>query len=339
MTSKPAIIPFHPEAIKVDRLDLHTYAATLSETFAIGTVPNGGYVSSCILQAATVHLASRGQTDPLTCHFEFLNRTEVGPVVIVIEDIKLGRQLSTLHATLYQGSLLPQAPWISPASSRKAIVAYFTMTDLRKEKGISLPTGFSLQAPAPPPPPTAGFGALENGTDPFWVVMKPATGTSFNRALDNIVYHVPRRGQTTKSVVDVWVKLACGENFSNASLGYVADCWPYVIESYRPKTREQMVRDKVPFAPDTVFWYPTVVMNLELKKSLADGGKRWLRMRVLAKEIKNGRLDLEVLIFDAEGELVALSQHVNLILGAERNTAGRTGGEGATGQKKGESKI
>ena len=41
--------------------------------------------------------------------------------------------------------------------------------------------------------------------------------------------------------------------------------------------------------------------------------------------IKNGRIDLEVVILDEGGNIVALSQHVTLVLGAERNLAERKG--------------
>ena len=41
--------------------------------------------------------------------------------------------------------------------------------------------------------------------------------------------------------------------------------------------------------------------------------------------IKNGRMDLEVVVLDEEGDIVALSQHVALIVGAERNLADRKG--------------
>ena len=44
-----------------------------------------------------------------------------------------------------------------------------------------------------------------------------------------------------------------------------------------------------------------------------------------AKKIEKGRMDLEVEVRDEGGEVVALSQHVALILGAERNMRGREG--------------
>ncbi|KAK0609589.1 thioesterase-like superfamily-domain-containing protein [Bombardia bombarda] len=316
------LIPFS-DAIKIAQLDSHTYAANLYDTFCIGTVPNGGYVASCLLSAASIHLSSRGQVDVLTSHFEFISRTEVGPAVIVIEDIKLGRQLSTLHLTLYQDALLPHAPFFTPASSRKELLAYFTMTNLSREKGVSLPTNFSLHPPSPSDP---DFALLKDGKDKIWQPLVFAADDAFGyiRCLQNVIYYLPKHGQPEKSIIDLWVRLANpGEKFTAASLAFVADCWPYVVEAYRPKTKEQ--EKDAAFKKDAVFWYPTVVLNLETKKNMGPGGNEWLRLRVQAKEIKNGRLDIEVLIFDIRGDLVALSQHVNLVLGSERNTAGRSG--------------
>jgi hypothetical protein len=304
-------------------------------------VPNGGYVASCILGAAGLHLASAGQKDVLNAHFQFLNRTEIGPAIIVIEDVKLGRQLSTLHATLYQHALLPQAPWITQGSTRKEIAVYLTMTDLSREKGVSLPTAFSLEHPVAAPP-RPDFAALREDRDSHWSRADFPAGSplSYARCLRNCVYYDPRGGQPTKTVIDKWVRLASGENFTAASLGYVSDCWPYVVEAQRPSKKEAEEKrrrgESLPFAPETRFWYPTVVLNLEVKKALPKEGLEWLQMRVQSKQIKDGRLDLEVLLLDEHGDLVALSNHVNLILGSERNTAERTRGDA---DKKPQSRI
>lgn len=292
-------------------------------------MPNGGYVASCILRAAGLHLS--GQRDVLNAHFQFLNRTEIGPAVIIIEDVKLGRQLSTLHVTLYQHALLPTAPWITQGSTRKEITGYLTMTDLSKEKGISLQTGFTLQHPVPAPP-RPDFAALKEDREANWSRYEFRGGSplSYARCLRNCIYYDPRGGRTTKSVLDKWVRLASGENFTTASLGYVSDCWPYVVEAQRPTKKEaaelQNRGEIVPFASGATFWYPTVVLNLEIKKALPEEGLEWLQMRVQSKQIKDGRFDLEVLLLDEHGDLVALSNHVNLILGSERNTADRTRG-------------
>lgn len=48
--------------------------------------------------------------------------------------------------------------------------------------------------------------------------------------------------------------------------------------------------------------------------------------RLQAKQIKNGRYDLEVVVWDEEDEIVALSHHVCFVVSAERNLAKRTTG-------------
>lgn len=84
-----------------------------------------------MLAAARAHLSSRGQTDTFTAHIEYPNRTTAGPAIVAIEDVKLGRQLSTLHLTLWQDGLLPEAPWISPSPvSRRTVVAYTPHTQI-----------------------------------------------------------------------------------------------------------------------------------------------------------------------------------------------------------------
>jgi hypothetical protein len=264
------------------------------------------------------------QPDTITAYFNFLNRSEVGPAIFIVEHAKIGRGTSVLHISLFQHDLLTQAPWIKVGSSPKEIVAYVTNTSFKLETGLSLPTGYSLQ-PAPPP---VDLVQLKKGTDENWQQMK-TTATEYRKAMMNMVYNIPREGNPMKSVVDCWVRLASGENFTNVMLGYVADCYPYIVESWRPPPPSRKstggsdaVAD-APFAWNAEFWYPTLVLNLDVKKALPEAGTEWLFIRVQAKEIKNGRLDLEVVILDREGELVALSQHVNMIVGSERNMAKR----------------
>jgi hypothetical protein len=102
---------------------------------------------------------------------------------------------------------------------------------------------------------------------------------------------------------------------------------------------EAYIHDSNPYNPQTKppsqsparFWYPTILLNLEIKKALPAEGVDWLFVRVDTKQIKNGRLDLDIVILDEAGEIVALSQHVALVVGSERNFAGRKDGGGGNG--------
>jgi len=111
------------------------------------------------------------------------------------------------------------------------------------------------------------------------------------------------------------------------SLGFVADMFPQVVESlqndgdpYTVLDPEQKPKKNVMGAK---YWYPTVVLNLDIKKALPKDGTKWLYCRTSSKQIKNGRLDIEIIIMDTAGDLVALSHHVTLVLSAERNLAAR----------------
>ncbi|KAK3498947.1 thioesterase-like superfamily-domain-containing protein [Neurospora hispaniola] len=369
-SDKPStdIIPF-AKATEIKRLDANTYQANLVDSFCIGagqnitndlTVPNGGYVASCILQAAILHGSSRSPSNPqphvMNAHFEYLNRTQVGPAAILIEDVKPGRQLTTLHATLYQGNLHQDDTSTSDllptrTLGKKRVTAYLVMTNLSSLTGLSLNTQFTLLPPplVPSPSQNPDFSLLKQDRDPHWTAIPSllppgsgsGSGSSYIRALQNTHFYIPRRGQVRKSIIDLWIRLSSGEKFTNASLGYVSDCWPYVVEAYRPRSKEE--ENDAPFRHDAKHWYPTVVMNIEQKKAAPEKGKEeeggsggweWLRMRVSSKEVKGGRFDLEVLVMDEKGELVVVSNHVGLVLGSERNLAGR-----GKGGMKGQSRI
>lgn len=121
--------------------------------------------------------------------------------------------------------------------------------------------------------------------------------------------------------------------WTNDSLGFIADMFPQILESfyldgfdqYDPKLDEkysaqelrQMLKGKAPF------WYPTLLLNLDVKKALPKEGVKFLFSRLQTKSIRNGRYDLEVLIYDEGGELVALSHHVCFAVSSERNLAQR----------------
>ncbi len=137
---------------------------------------------------------------------------------------------------------------------------------------------------------------------------------------------------------------ASGETIRQGALAYAADSFPYNLHVFlaAPELRELLEGPQRPPARDSSaspddasaektpaqnqrasMWFPTVLMNLEMKTPLPEEGAEWLAVRVTSKQIKDGRFDLDVMIRDADGELIALSHHVAMILSAERNEAKR----------------
>jgi hypothetical protein len=276
-------------------------------------VPNGGYVTSCIANVAAKHfattLSSQNQPQAFTIHIEFLRRTEVGPATFVVRDIKKGRQTSTVQVTLRQ-------------HGREEVLGFLTHSNLEKEDGVTFPTGWKLE----PAPLAAICSKLESGTDENWVEQTNMPFTHFRKATQRMKFFFPRNGQPLKSMCDQWVCFSDGTKFTTESLGFVADMFPQVVESYREEDDPYAVakdKSKSKKAVAGRFWYPTVVLNLDVKKALPKEGVKWLFCRTRSKQIQRGRLDIEIVIMDESGEIVALSNHVALVLSAARNIAER----------------
>lgn len=141
--------------------------------------------------------------------------------------------------------------------------------------------------------------------------------------LHNLEYHSRRTGHVLPTTLDFWVRLGTGERFTESALGYLADVGPpLIVESFRPVDREAPIPPGG-YAYNKNFWYPTLTMTLDVRRKLPEEGVEWLRLRVISKEIVNGRYDAEVIMFNEDGHLVASSNHVAMAVDIERNYAKR----------------
>ncbi|KAL8695463.1 MAG: hypothetical protein Q9218_000041 [Villophora microphyllina] len=301
------------EATAIKAIDSHTYLANFPDDWCIGNVPHGGFVTSCFLSATALHFstthASLNQPHTITLHLTFLRRNAVGRARFSIRDMKLGRRTSTVHVALTQGDDKNMEP---------CVVGYLTQSNLQTETGISLPTSWQLH---PPPVPLTSTRALLEGKEENWV-HSVGEHASCRKASQKTKWWVPRYGQRGPGMADELLCWADGGKFTQSALGVIVDQFPQVVEIY-PGTQRlddsgkdanvEKERDRKPN------WYPTVILNLDVKKALPEEGVDWLFARVRAKRIQNGRMDLEVVVLDEGGDLVAISNHVCLILGAERN--------------------
>ena len=329
------------EATAIKAIDSQTYSAHLHDSWAIGSVPHGGIVTSTVLAAVKLHfentLSSYNQPHTITLNLEFLRRTSTGPASISIQNVKLGRRTSTVHVVLMQSPSQSDGS----ATPTTCLVGYLTQSNLFTEEGVSLPTQWAL---SPPP------DALPRGEDPHWVMQKENPYPKFRKAVNQVRGYLPREGQVAKATVDEWLCFSKpAERFTQESLGFVSDMFPQIVETAFSVAEVQAglgrkattlndaaastALNKVTLAERkgkvAVFWYPTVLLNLDIKKALPPEGVEFLFVRARAKQIKNGRMDLEVTVLDQEGDLVAFSTHVCLILGSERNLK-RSGGEGGS---------
>ncbi|KAI0509277.1 thioesterase-like superfamily-domain-containing protein [Xylaria bambusicola] len=311
--------PTFAEATAVKATGPHAYEAHFPSEWCIGSVTHGGVVTATLLRVASAHfsttLAKQNQPHTITLHAEFLRRTHAGSATFAVRDMKLGQQTSTIHISLTQ-------------DGREEVVAYLTNTNMDTEAGLTLRTGWSPDPPLPSPP--VNFTKLATqGEDENWVVLKNLPHPKLRKAVNRVRMHVPRGGQARPNLVDEWIRLESGERFTSEGLGFVSDMWPQLIEGLVKQQEtggkeppKQKDGDSQPW-----LWFPTLTLNLDIKKTLPPEGVEWLHVRVQTKHIKNGRYDYEVVVFDQSGDIVALSHHVAMVLDGTRNTAKRvTGG-------------
>ncbi|KAJ9627554.1 uncharacterized protein PV06_05894 [Exophiala oligosperma] len=328
--------PTFADVVPVKQISSHQYTLTLEDGWCIGTVPNGGYVTSAFLVVARTHMSlthpRRSEPHPVNLHLEFLRRTSVGPARFTVRDVKLGSRISNLHVVLSQSSnpADPASPYIDKAEG------YITMSNIRTESGLSLPTAYSLY---PPPLPVDLPTLAQAGRDVNYTSRPRDPFPQFRRAAQNmqmfLVRPARRPDNHPKAMNDQWVRLALNKTptgrWTNDALGFLVDMFPQIVEKYvNPHIEEAALgqqsddeanawKEKDPGAR-AKYWYPTLALNLDVKKLLPEEGVEWLFVRVKAKAIRNGRFDLDVEVWDTDNELVATSSHASLVVDSSRNT-------------------
>lgn len=334
--------------VTVRPLDSHSYIGHFEDAWCIGSgtarpllsaqvirfricadnvnvVPNGGYLTAFHVSVAETHsrltLSHLAQPNVFSLHLQFLRRTSVGPAHFSVREIKQGARTSTLHVTLSQGDPQP----------RPCIEGYILLTNLKSESqaGLTLPIPTSSLL-YPPPHPISHTELLESTTDDHWA-LQSWPFARFRKATQHIAIYLPKT-PLAPHIVDEWLRFTpYGQpsRWTTPAIPFVCDMFPQMVEHILANTAEPPVsigaRHENTGKETAKFWYPTVALNLDVKKTLPEEGVEWLFVRVQTKVVRGGRLDLEVTVCDEAMQVVALSNHVTLILGSERNLAGRQG--------------
>lgn len=203
--------------------------------------------------------------------------------------------------------------------------------------------------PANALPPLSDFQKLKiNGVhvnadadDENWELSQLPKLASHMRSLNNWCFYLPRNGPLTPGVLDMWMCLASGERITQETLAYMVDSFPWNLHSFTMAPEVRKLRESEAAAAvvaaeqgqgDTGgsgggdgrdqrldMWFPTLVLDLEMKNELPEEGVEWLCMSVMSKQVKDGRFDLDVVVRDFGGEIVALSRQVGLVLMMRKN--------------------
>lgn len=268
----------------------------------------------------------RKQNNVLNLHLQFLRRTAVGEATFTVQDVKLGSRISNLHLVVAQidqrtGKLIDE------------VQGYITVSDMSAEDGLSLETGYKIY----PEPLSVSLSALAQDKDMNYIRRGRDVFADFRKAAAQVKMHLIRPSKRpahfSKALIDQWILFqpqGSKGRFTNDSLGIVVDIFPQIVEQYvnqaaeeaalgRDWSSEEAKEFKKKYKVNPAFWYPTLYLNLEVKKLLPKEGVDWLFVRIESKGIKDGRFDLMIHVLDESGDLVALSTHSSLAVDASRN--------------------
>lgn len=298
---------------------------------------------------------TRSEPHPINLHVEFLRRTSVGPSIFTVKDVKLGSRISNLHIVLSQR----QDAQSNTSPFQDEAQGYITMSNIATEQGLSLDTEYHLY----PPPLPVNLSLLgPQGRDENYVLRAKDPFPSFRRAAQNIQIYLPQPSKKPapdpsigrlRATVEQWVRFApkmsrfggATGRWTNDALGFLVDMFPQVIESYVNPFVEEAATGQHSQAevqkflksnePRAKYWYPTLALNLDIKKLLPAEGVEWLFVRVKAKAIRNGRFDLDIEVWDENEELVASSVHASLVMDTSRNVTRNGSKENGKAKAKG----
>ncbi|CEO58643.1 hypothetical protein PMG11_03351 [Penicillium brasilianum] len=325
------------DAIRITPQGNNKYSAHLHPEWCIGTVPHGGYTTAVIYNLALTHFAYAHPTQydtpasPISLQLSFLRRTAAGPATLEVEDVKIGARTSTIHIKLLQPSEK------NPAQLSVNVVGYITVSPPSAEVGISAPTGWK---PYPAPPPgSLPDGKIDlptlarTGKDGAWIKQNPPF-LDFRRAGAQIELYGPRKDETRQqptgaTTIDQWARFQPGGDkngrWTDAAVVYLLDMFPMALEGFDTLSATAVAKAKGEEVPETKakFWYPTVTLNIDMKKHLPKEGVEWLYSRIVTKVVRGGRTDLDVSVLDENGEVIALSTQVGLVVSASRNVGSR----------------
>ncbi|KAL8785768.1 MAG: hypothetical protein Q9195_008511 [Heterodermia aff. obscurata] len=337
--------PFQ-DALKLDRSVDGEYTTRFPSSFCFGSRAHGGLLVSLVQRAAALHFQSPtnkpAHPDVLELKMHFLRPVTAGDLSIRLDDVMLGKQTSTIEARVSQGGKLCLMGLVRYATDRfnpfpsnrpghlrhwlLDLNLHRSMGNFATINGISFPTAWSLSPKLAP----ASLTLLARDSDPGWLSYQcPWHPESYRRPQSYVKFFVPLHLRDP-SFRDSWITPSDPSLvFRNEHLGFVGDMTLPILDNFcdgvgshtatiaaclEQKRDRQNGTVPVADAESGAFATPlapvTLSLNMEIKKKLPGGGTRWLFSRCRAREIRNGRMDHEIVILDGEEQLVAVVQQV-----------------------------
>ncbi|KAI7895398.1 thioesterase-like superfamily-domain-containing protein [Mucor mucedo] len=269
----------------------YIFTGAASIKWAIGDVPNGGYVMSVIIDSVIQLFSERHQTDPVALNCFFFNKTLPGHLIIEIEELKMSRKgYCIVRASLKQTSdlsALDDLTSYDPSQWSDKVQGIFTMGNMDTEQGV---THF-YKNPSPP------------RLDHLQPYKYRFMGDFVDALFDKTIIPKAENDSHDPELTQV-MNFKDGRPIDFKSIPYWCDM---LI------TPPSLLGHGVLGGP---VWCPTMQLEVQFKRK--PSGQKIIA-HFLTKHIINNRFDIDGEIWNEQGEIIAITRHQNLIVPWSRN--------------------
>ncbi|KAG2189355.1 hypothetical protein INT44_004497, partial [Umbelopsis vinacea] len=261
------------------------YAGNLMAQFCIGSVPNGGYVASVMMNSVMQHYSKRHQKDPIAMNCFFTTKTKIGPCIVEVEDMKRSSKGYCLSRVLLKqpndasAGPLESVDNYNPDAYTLNVTAIFTFGNFAAEQGVN-----HIYKPASPP-------VREELQTMRWRFMNDVVEGESDLSVFPANKEIPGRPELRHVA-----RFKDQRPIDFTSLAYWCD---------------MIVPPPMNLGPSILggeVWAPTMQMELIFKA--VPKGKEVL-CNFISRYIINGRYEMDGEIFDEDGTLLALTREVH----------------------------
>jgi acyl-CoA thioesterase len=258
------------EASAVERVDDRTWRGEVQPGWDIFGVTNGGYLMAIAARAMS---EAAGGRLPVAVNSHFIRPVSAGPVTVEVATVKVGRNFSTMRASLTSGA------------ESLTLLGTFAVPEAIGDEVVYM-TG----EPPDLPPPEECVRALPGVDAP----LPPPLMAHFEERIHPEDASALEGTPSGVARVRGWFRLHDGEPLDPFAVLLVADAFPPAV-----------FNANLPLA-----WTPTVEMTTHVRSAPQT---EWLRCRFTTRFVTGGFLEEDGEVWDADGRLVALSRQLALV--------------------------
>lgn len=266
------------QSTRVEQFGDGQHKVAISDLWNVGSIPNGGYIMAC---AAKAMVESSSHPHPLSLSAYFLDKTDLGDAIVASELLKTAKSISTLTASVLQK---PGAANSDSTNTDTGLVERVRLTGaFTNFDYVNGETYYEKSAP--------DIAAFDECTPVKDIFPHLRMYEQFNMKFDPSTPGCLNGEKNNPSELNLWLEFKDASSFDVFSLLMLTDVMP-------PSVFNRF---------GAAGWVPTIEMTVNVRALPATSR---LQIRTRSNYVVNGILEEDVEVWDADGNLLAISRQL-----------------------------